>query len=118
MDGFYIDDPMEEVRCESSAEVLKHQMRIFEVRYFSGIPPVADLEVGDVEGPAMLTPERIIRISPSAASWSKIRQVLVLHELIHHALWQRDGNPDEDEGARFQAEVERLWEAGAYKNLL
>jgi hypothetical protein len=48
----------------------------------------------------------------------KTTRILILHELIHWSLFQENGDADENEGQRFQAEIQRLWSAGAYKNLL
>jgi hypothetical protein len=118
MNGFYVDDPMGDVRAEAAAVTLKHTMRAFEERYFSGSPKVKDLEVALVEGPAMLTTELVIRLNPSVASWPKLSKLLILHELIHNFLLHRDQDADDEEGSRFQAEVSRLWKAGAYVGLL
>jgi hypothetical protein len=68
--------------------------------------------------PARLTNERVIQISSTVARSKKLRQVLILHELIHNALLCQFGDPDHEEGDKFQAEVQRLWDAGAYRKLL
>jgi hypothetical protein len=112
------NSPFEVMAKESAQEIMRVCMRRLEQRYFAGIPAVADLEVVEMLDPARLTNGRVIQISSTVARWRKLRQVLILHELIHNALLHRFDDPDHDEGERFQAEVKRLWEAEAYKNLL
>lgn len=48
----------------------------------------------------------------------KTTPILILHELVHYNLFLETGDPDSEEGQRFQKEVRRLWDAGAYKKLL
>ncbi|HZD75650.1 MAG TPA: hypothetical protein VE218_01510 [Acidobacteriaceae bacterium] len=114
-----MDDVPFEVLAEESANelIMRFCMRRVEQRYFAGAPSVTDLRVVDMRDPARMK-DGVIEISSTAARWPKMRQVLILHELIHNALFHRFGDPDHEEGERFQAEVKRLWDAGAYKNLL
>lgn len=48
----------------------------------------------------------------------KTTQILILHELIHWSLFLENSDPDEKEEDRFQAEIQRLWNSGAYRGLL
>ncbi len=54
---------------------------------------------------------------PDVAPFTKLCGFLLLHELAHAALRKRDGDADEKEGERFNAEIKRLKDAGAYDNL-
>jgi hypothetical protein len=112
------DDPFGSVLESSSESILGAYMKFAEEKYFKGTPPVVDLEMIDGPDPAILSPERKIQISKNVIRATKMCKVLILHELIHHHLLQKDHDADKDEGPRFQAEVQRLWDAGAYKNLL
>ena len=109
---------MSDIWGEANKTVLTSRLRAYEQKYFASVAPVVGLELARIMGPAGLLPTRIIQINPVVASFSKLCGVLLLHELIHHKLMLEDGDPDEEEGARFQAEVARLWEVGAYRNLL
>ena len=112
------DEPFGSVVDESSETDLQRALTFFQKEYFSGVPCVAGLEIApDVPGPALLTETGAIRVHSAAATWPRTARVLILHELIHHALQQKDVSDDED-GEPFQAELERLWKAGAYRKLL
>ena len=52
------------------------------------------------------------------AKFIELAKIAILHELVHSKLHKQNGDPDEAEGQRFQAEIKRLLEAGAYKGLL
>ena len=47
-----------------------------------------------------------------------LAKIPILHELIHHALRCENGDPDADEGDRFKAQNQRLWNLDVYKELL
>ena len=117
MNGFD-DDPFGAVLESTDEAKLKSYMRAAEQKYFKGSPPAVDLEMIDGPDPAILSTRRTIQISRNVVRATKMCRVLILHELIHHYLLQKDGDADADEGPRFEAEVQRLWDAGAYKNLL
>jgi len=48
----------------------------------------------------------------------KVCKIMILHELIHSKLFKVNGDADGQEGAAFEAEVDRLWEEGVYRKLL
>ena len=113
------DSPFEGVLSEANSVTLKYMMRSYEKRYFTDVEPIADLEIENLDGPSCFYPDRrVIRIHPSVANFPKFCGILILHELIHSKLFQRDHDADVAEGERFQAQVGRLWEQGAYAKLL
>jgi hypothetical protein len=104
---------------ESDETVLTARLRGYERKYFAGLDAVESLELSKISGPSCLSASsRVIHINPAVAPFSKMCGILILHELIHHKLLMENGDPDEAEKDRFQAEVLRLWERGAYKELL
>jgi hypothetical protein len=103
---------------ETSEAVLNSRLREFERHYFAGQKPIEGLEVTQLPGPSQsLVDRRVIQIHPNVATYPKICGILILHELIHSKLLQENGDPDVKESERFQAEVERLYEAKAYRHL-
>jgi hypothetical protein len=120
MDDLYSDEPFAEVTSEANSVMIQKIMRDLERKYFPGVSPILDLEItSSIDGPAELIPTtKVIRINSQVAGWSKLSQVVILHELIHHFLLLRDGDPDTSEGQRFQTEIKRLWEEGAYTKIL
>jgi hypothetical protein len=117
MNDTFDQDPFDSVTQEADVVKLKRAMRQFEKEHFSGVAPVADLEVVDLDGPArLLTKSRTIQINPSVSNYPRVARVLILHELINHKLFlklQRAATEEE-----IQGEVNRLWMAGAYRGLL
>ena len=109
---------MSDIWDEANKTVLTSRLQAYERKYFASVAPVLGLELVPIPGPAGLLPSRIVQINPVIASFPKICGIMLLHELIHHKLMLEHGDPDEEESERFQAEVARLWEAGAYRNLL
>jgi hypothetical protein len=104
---------------EMHEALLKAFMRTYQQRYFRSVRAVIDLVIAPLEGPARFVPEENkIQIHPSVAPFSKLAKIVILHELIHSKLHKQNGDADEAEGARFQVEIKRLLEAGAYKGLL
>lgn len=97
---------------------MEHEMRLLERIYFPNKTPVRSLDVCSLPGPACLTPEGVIQINQSVAAYPKMRAIIILHELIHHNLRVLGNDDDPGEGERFQNEVVRLWNEGAYKGLL
>lgn len=94
-------------------------LRGYESRYFADSVPVQNIRVVQMDNAACyLLAEDCLCISDAVVrSWKLIR-ILILHELIHRKLLAQNGDPDREEGERFQVEVKRLWEAGAYRKLL
>jgi hypothetical protein len=108
----------EALTTETHEAFLRGFLRSFESRYFAGVLPVEDLslQAPPEGGPACLY-LNVVRIDPGVAPFYKLCKILILHELIHHKLLISDGDADENEGERFQAEVERLQNEGAYARL-
>jgi hypothetical protein len=118
MNGFD-DDPFGSVNEQSAEELLREYMRWAEGKFFSDCPyPVVDLEIVDGPDPATFSTNRTIQLSKNIVLAQKMCKVLILHELIHNYLLQTKGDADSDEGPKFQAQVKRLWEKGAYHRLL
>ena len=92
-------------------------MKAAEAKYFPESQPIRDLAIVNNPNPGTLRGDHI-EISRNVIRAKKLCKVIILHELIHRWLSCRDGNADKDEGPRFQAEIERLWSRGAYRNLL
>ena len=104
---------------EMHEALLKAFMRTFQKRYFRTVPEVADLVVAPLEGAAsFLANENKIQIHPAVAPFPKLARIVILNALVHCKLHKENGNADEAEGPRFQAEIKKLLEAGAYKGLL
>jgi hypothetical protein len=104
---------------EMHEALLKAFMRTFQKRYFRAMPEVADLIVAPLEDAASFLPnENKIQIHPALAPFPKLARIVILHELIHCKLYKENGDADAAEGPRFQTEVKKLLEAGAYKGLL
>jgi hypothetical protein len=75
--------------------------------------------VDDAGGPAcFVRSAKTIYIEKSATVSEKFSRIALLHEIIHINLIEDNGDPDEDHGDRFQTEVKRLFETGAYRKLL
>ncbi len=75
--------------------------------------------IDDAGGPAcFLRSAKTIYLEKATTSSEKFSRIALLHEMIHINLVEDGGDPDEAHEARFQGEVRRLFEAGAYRNLL
>jgi len=88
--------------------------------YFPDRNPDVHIEfVDDAGGPACFVRSPQTMYIERATTFSeKYSRIALLHEMVHINLIEDGGDPDEGHGARFQTEVKRLFEAGAYKNLL
>jgi predicted SprT family Zn-dependent metalloprotease len=105
---------------EASETVLTHTLRCLERKYFKGEPETKALAVRTGETPmgCYLPSSDTIVINPGITPFAKICQIVLLHELVHRALFRRDADADDVHGKKFQAEMQLLWDAGAYRNLL
>ena len=110
-------DDMESELFEAQAN---KDLRGLESKYFVGITPILCVEIEpNTADPGRLETQRnTIVINSSLARWPKLRRIVILHELIHHKLLETGGDADIQEGTRFQREVTRLWELGAYKDMM
>ena len=59
-----------------------------------------------------------IVLDPGIVAQVKTCQIVMLHELVHRKLYKENGDADEEHGERFQTEIRRLFELGAYRALL
>jgi hypothetical protein len=104
---------------EMHEALLKAFMRTFQKRYFRTTPEVADLVIAPLEGPASyLADENKVQVHPAVAPFPKLARIVILNALIHCKLFKENGDADTAEGPRYQNEVKKLLEAGAYKSLL
>ena len=118
MNGFQTDDPFSDVVTETNRMALKHELRMLEKRHFPTVPPIVDIEIGDADGPAKLTPDRRIVIDSAAANWPRVRKLLILHELVHNARIQSGDQNYKEHDFPMEAEIRRLWDEDAYTKLL
>jgi hypothetical protein len=74
----------------------------------------------DGHGPAWLNAlTGTINIDERVSTFQeKTTPILILHELIHWSLFEDNGDPDEGHGDRFQAELTRIKNLGAYAGFL
>jgi hypothetical protein len=114
------DSSADALSLETSEALLNYWAKKYQAQYFSTTLPAPSVEIGAPDkGPACyLLSENVILIHPAVTPFIKLCKPLTLHELIHFNLFKKYGDPDEPEGQRFQAERQRLWEAGAYADLL
>jgi hypothetical protein len=92
----------------------------YDREYFRSLAPKIEIEiVEDAGGPACFVPSlNRIRIEKATIFSEKFTRIALLHEMIHVCLGVENDDPDEHHGPRFQKEIERLYQAGAYKKLL
>jgi hypothetical protein len=92
----------------------------YDREYFESLAPKIEIEIAeDAGGPACFVPSmNRIRIEKTTTISEKFTRIALLHEMIHVRLRAENGDPDEHHGIRFQREIERLYQAGAYKKLL
>jgi len=95
-------------------------IRHYEGLYFQDVKPIASAEfVPSLDGDARVLPEiDKIEVHSRFLQSLKASSIFVVHELINNKLYKKHGAPQPYEGQRFQAELDRLWAAGAYRNLL
>jgi len=96
-------------------------LRSLERRFFSDvIPQIAGITVEDHPAARVRfePAENRIYLIRSLLPFPKVCKIMILHELIHSKLFKVNGDADGQEGAAFEAEVDRLWEEGVYRKLL
>jgi hypothetical protein len=88
--------------------------------YFAGVQQIESGEfMADLDGPSRVLPEKgKIEVLQSLARFPKLCRFLVLHELIHNKLYRKYGSPQNEADKEFRDEVKRLWELGAYEDLM
>lgn len=105
---------------ESSRATLEFSIQGLRAKYFQDSAPIESLSLSEtLDGPSCYVPQANEIVPQSALSkYPKLCRILILHELIHSKLYRDNGNPDEAHGERFQAGARKLWDAGAYANVL
>lgn len=117
MNDAFDQNPFDSITLESATVQLNKAMRQFEKKHFSGVEPVADLEVVNLDGPAkLLIKSRTIQVNPSVSNYPRVARILILHELMNHKLFLKLQRAAKEE--EIQKEVNRLWMEGAYQGLL
>lgn len=88
--------------------------------YFEELTPVPNvLFVSGLDGPACCLPTiNRIEVNDRMRPFVKVCRFLVLHELVNMKLFKIHKSPQPYDGDNFQNELKRLWEAGAYADLL
>lgn len=114
---------MEDVfETEARGAILELQLASLAAKHFKNLvnKPRVEISKAPGNGPAWLdTTQGIIFIDERVSGFTKkTTRLLLLHELIHWKLHEENGNPDENEGARFEAELSRLKREAAYTGLL
>ncbi len=82
-------------------------------------PECRVLIVDNAGGPACFDHStKTMYIEKAATISEKMSRILLLHEMVHINFIEDGQDPDEGHGLRFQAEIKRLFAAGAYSKLL
>ena len=104
---------------------LRIQLRELSKQYFPTMKKLPSLLVvpeadNNGHGPAWLNAlAETVYIDERVSTFlEKTTRILILHELIHWSNFQENGDPDEGETERFQAELTRIKKLGAYTGLL
>jgi hypothetical protein len=124
MTRFYMDDDMNIIKAPATKDDLCGWANEYDLAYFDGLmakqePGVDIAIVDDVGGTAGFGPEnRILYFEKAIVGSEKFCRIAMLHELIHIKLFATTGDADENHGLAFKTERKRLWDAGAYEDLL
>ena len=119
----YMDENGKFRREPATNEELAGWAMAFQHKYFPGFD-VPGMEIAiDVEesprAPSVYYPEKkLIAISKHIMPFHELAKIALLHEMIHVKLYAENQDADEAHGARFQTEMNRLMEMGAYSQLL
>jgi hypothetical protein len=92
----------------------------FQSRYFRDVRPISSAAfVTSLDGPARVLPESdTIEVNSCLATFIKLCRFLVLHELINNKFYKLYGRVPDYSEEEFRKELRRLWDAGAYDDLL
>jgi hypothetical protein len=120
METFSMDEKGNIRRDLISAEELCAWADAYQKAFFPRHDPKCDILIVDnAGGPACFDhTTKIMYIEKAATVSEKLSRILLLHEMIHVNFIEDGQDPDQDHGFRFQAEVKRLFAAGAYSKLL
>lgn len=99
----------------SSHSTLKRQYNIFNRKYFNNELPT-DIHIIwsplDRAHGASWPQEKTIHLDPPLAAHDRYRKIVILHEMVHIK------HPRAGHGKVFQAEIDRLYAAGAFHGLI
>jgi hypothetical protein len=103
-----------------SADDLSSWASAYQKQLFPRFNPSCQIKIADDAGGQACfdRSNKTLYIEKAVITSEKLSRILLLHEMIHINLIEENGDPDEAHGDRFQAEIDRLFEAGAYKKLL
>lgn len=124
MPEYHLDDDMNLVKAPATVQDLCAWANEYDLKYFDGLvakqEPGIDIAIIDnTGGTACFMPEnRTAYVEKAITGSEKFCRIVMLHELVHVKLFVTTGDPGEAHGPIFRAEIERLWDAGAYDNLL
>ena len=119
----YMDENGKFRREPATNEELAGWAMAFQHKYFPGFD-VPGMQIAiDVEesprAPSVYDPaKKLIAISKHIMPFHELAKIALLHEMIHVKLYAENQDADEAHGARFQTEMNRLMEMGAYSQLL
>lgn len=119
---FYLDDDWNMVKAPVTPEDIARWATAYQKKYFPDCQPDVKIFVNESPkfyGAGCFVPDEMaIHISGNIAPFEGLTKIALLHEMIHIKLHADNGDPDENHGPRFKAEVKRLMSEGAYDNLL
>jgi len=120
MATYSIDEDGEIRRDPIALDELCDWANRYQKAYFPQHNPVCHIQIVKHAGsPACFDhSQKTMFIEEAATVSEKMSRILLLHEMIHINLIENGNDPDEQHGFRFQAEVKRLFDAGAYSKLL
>lgn len=122
MTQYYLDEDWNLVQASATATDLSTWANTFQQRYFPGCDPSVSVAVNTnpkfTKVAAFDPTTMTIHISERIVPFHDIAKICVLHEMIHVNLYTQNKDADKAHGARFKAEIKRLFNAGAYENLL
>ncbi len=119
---YYIDDDGTMAREPITVEELCKRADHFTASYFPSVE--LDLKIAlnthsrFARAAAFDPTTMTIHISQHLARFHELAQIALLHEMVHVKLYSENNDPDAQHGQRFQAEIQRLKESGAYDRLL
>jgi hypothetical protein len=124
MTEFYMDEDMNVVKAPATVEDLCAWANHYDLKYFDGLAAKAEpgmhFAITEDRGvTACFLPEkRTAYVRRAIIGSEKLCRIAVLHELVHIKLFVTTSDPDKNHGPTFKAEIKRLFESGAYENLL
>jgi hypothetical protein len=118
---FELDEEGENfVLAPATVEELCGWANDFQKRFFHNLKTDMKIVVSpEINGLACFDyTKNAIYITNAVLSFRKTSKIALLHEMIHINLYAENADADPKHGHRFQAEIDRLFNSGAYKGLL